>query len=156
MNELPRVPDAGNGLFRRVKVIKFPPLAEGDRDPEIKEAIKNEGAGILNWALAGLARLRARGRFDVPTCVKDATTDFQLNNDIPALFLQECCERESNSRIQSQVLYDAYHAWCEKSGHKPMSSTSLSVEWERLEFTRTRINGRSFWEGVELIIGVQV
>lgn len=48
MNELPRVPSANDGLFRRVKVIEIEPIPEGERDPEVKEVIKTEGAGILN------------------------------------------------------------------------------------------------------------
>jgi P4 family phage/plasmid primase-like protien len=150
MNELPRVPDAGNGLFRRVKVIKFPALAEKDRDPRIKEEIKKEGAGILNWALEGLRRLRARTYFDVPACVKDATTDFQKNNDIPAVFIAEKCVIGPDYRIQSQALYDAYRAWCEGNGHKSASSTSLAGEWERLGFSKYSSNGRVFWKGIGL------
>ena len=62
MNDMPRVPDAANGLFRRVKVIKFPPIPEKDRDPRIKEAIKTEGAGIVTRCLKACG---ACGRVDV-------------------------------------------------------------------------------------------
>ena len=48
MNELPRIPSANDGLFRRVKVVEIESIPEGERDPEIKERIKEEGAGILN------------------------------------------------------------------------------------------------------------
>jgi putative DNA primase/helicase len=73
MNELPRVPSANDGLFRRVKVIEIEPVPERERDPEVKKNIKGEGAGILNWALDGLERLRRRGRFEVPKSVRGAT-----------------------------------------------------------------------------------
>lgn len=99
MNDMPRVPDAGDGLFRRVKVIKFPKL-EADADPRVKETIETEGAGILNWALAGLARLRANHRFTIPPCVADATHDFQQTNDVPAVFVSECCRRRVVRGIQ--------------------------------------------------------
>lgn len=150
MNEMPRVPDAGNGLFRRVKVIKFPALEESKRDPDVKEAIKLEGAGILNWALKGLQRLRARGRFDIPACVKDATTDFQTNNDIPSLFVQECCLTGADLKTQSQLLYDSYKEWCLKTGHKAMSSTTIAPEWDRLGFTKYMSNGKVYWKGVTI------
>jgi len=76
MNELPRIAETSSGLFRRVKVVKFPELLASQRDPDLKEAIATEGAGILNWALDGLARLNDRKRFDIPHCVQDATADF--------------------------------------------------------------------------------
>lgn len=150
MNELPRVPDAGNGLFRRVRVIKFPALAESDRDPRLKEEIKKEGAGILNWAIEGLQRLRGRGRFVVPACVMDATADFQKNNDIPAVFVAERCITGLDFKIQAQVLHDEYRTWCDKTGHKAQSTTNMATEWERLGFTKYRSGGKSFWRGVGL------
>jgi putative DNA primase/helicase len=77
MNELPRVREAGNGLFRRVKVISFPGMADKDRDRKVKETIKLEGAGILNWALTGLRRLQARGQFAIPAEVQNDTEEFR-------------------------------------------------------------------------------
>ena len=149
MNELPRVPDAGNGLFRRVKVVKFPPLADTP-DPKVKEQIKQEGAGILNWALAGLARLRWRGRFEVPPCVETATAQFRSANDVPSLFVAECCLMGADHKVQSKLLYDEYKVWCEGNGHRPQSATSLAAEWERLGFERYRPGGITFYKGVGL------
>ena len=150
MNELPRVPDAGNGLFRRVKVIKFPNLAADKRDPTIKEKIKTEGAGILNWALEGLRRLRARGRFEVPASVQGATDRFQETNDIPAVFLADCCIIGAQYKIKSSVLYEKYGAWCLANGHKPKSSTAIVDDWERLGFERKKFPAGMFWLGVGL------
>jgi putative DNA primase/helicase len=149
MNELPRIGDAGNGLFRRVKVIKFPPL-QGPPDPRIKEAIKGEGAGVLNWALEGLARLRARGHFDIPACVRSATDDFQQTNDVPAVFVSECCEVGPNLKASASLLYNEYKDWCIANGHKPQSSTSLAAEWERLGFDKKHTMTGAVYEGVGL------
>lgn len=147
MNELPRVPDAGNGLFRRVKVIEFPKL-DCDPDPQIKDAIKAGGAGILNWALAGLARLRARGRFDVPASVKEATGEFQQANDVPAEFIRECCIVGPNHQIGAQALYEQYRVWCENTGHKAQSSTSIAQDWKRLGFKKARTRSGNTYQGV--------
>jgi len=149
MNELPRVGNAGNGLFRRVKVVRFPPLATTP-NPEVKKVIATEGAGILNWALVGLDRLRARGRFEIPPCVEDTTEKFQKTNDVPAEFVVEICNTGPNCKEQSGPLYTRYHDWCIATGHKPQSSTSMAAEWERLGFERYRADGKAFWRGVEL------
>lgn len=154
MNNLPRVNDANNGIMRRVKVIKFPNLDEDKRDPELKDKIMLEGAGILNWALEGLARLRLRGKFEIPRCVIEATKDFQEKNDIPALFLQEVSAKidlfDPHCRMQSQELYDRYNDWCRRNGHKPLSSTKLAEDWKRLGFERARIAGSTYWIGVQI------
>src|SRR3712207_4124182 len=100
MNELPRVPSANDGLFRRVKVIEIEPIPEAERDPEIKDTIKTEGAGILDWALDGLERLRRRGSFEVPAAVKDATARWREMNDVPAMFVAEECETGEGKSVR--------------------------------------------------------
>lgn len=155
MNEEPRVQNAGDGLFRRVQVVRFPPLELEERDPRIKKEVKKEGPGILNCALAGLIRLRERGRFEIPDCVKNATSEFQQNNDVAAVFVKECCIVDKKLSIQAQLLYNAYREWCERTGHKPMSSTSLANEWLRLGFTKSSSNGRNIWHGLGLIAAEQ-
>lgn len=157
MNELPRVSDPNSGLFRRVKVVKFPAIPESEREPALKEEIKNEGAGILNWALDGLARLRERGRFDVPKDVIDATEDFRQYNDIPAQFVAECCVTGASSegepyRVKSSQLYNAYKQWCVETGHKYQSSTSVAKDWERLGFYKQRKNDGVYWFKIGLSV----
>jgi len=61
---------------------------------------------------------------------------FERQNDVPALFVAECCHIGGQYSTQSQVLYNAYQAWCAANGHKPQSSTSVANEWQRLRFER--------------------
>jgi len=150
MNELPRVADANSGLFRRVKVVTFPALAENERDPKIKRAIETEGAGILNWALEGLWRLKKRGHFEVPAGVEDATKQFRENNDVPALFVEDRCIQGADLKVQASQLYTEYKEWCLENGHRPMSSTRLADDWARLGFEKTASNGRRFYRGLAL------
>jgi putative DNA primase/helicase len=150
MNDLPRVADANSGLFRRVKVVKFPQLPAGERDPEIKRDIEGEGAGILNWALDGLDRLQKRGRFDVPGAVEEATVQFRENNDVPALFVADRCVVGSASREKAGELYSEYRQWCEDNGHRAQSSTRLADDWQRLGFERYRAKGSTFYRGVRV------
>ncbi len=158
LNELPRVGSDGVGLFRRVKVVKLPPIPEAERDPNVKEQVKQEGAGILNWALEGLARLRQRGRFEIPQVVKEATDHFRETNDIPAVFVAECCKTGVNEttkkpyRAQSSLLYGAYAQWCKDNGHKPQSATSIADDWLRLGFEKKPANGRVWWHGVGMVV----
>ena len=154
MNNLPRVNDANNGLMRRVKIIKFPTLEETARDPELKEKIMQEGAGILNWALIGLDRLLLRGGFAIPKSILDATREFQEKNDIPALFLQDVNATidltDPKCREQSQALYDRYNEWCRRNNHKPLSNVKVADEWRRLGFEKVKIHGVYYWQGVQI------
>jgi putative DNA primase/helicase len=150
MNELPRVADANSGLFRRVKVVKFPSLPANERDPEIKNDIEEEGAGILNWALEGLDRLRKRGRFEIPGEVEEATTQFREKNDVPALFVADRCVVEADAKEKASQLYSEYKHWCEDNGHRAQSSTRLSDDWIRIGFERYRAKGSTYYRGVRV------
>ncbi len=158
MNELPRVSDPNSGIFRRVKVVTFPAIPEAQKDPALKEAIKTEGAGILNWALDGLARLRTRGGFEIPQAVKEATQSFKDGNDIPARFVEEVCKIGDDPttgqpyRVQTGDLYNAYRGWCDRNGHKPKSSTAIAEDWRRMGFSKYRPGGVVYWQWVGLIV----
>jgi len=148
MNDLPRVQSSGDGIFRRVKVIKFPALAEGSRNTEVKERIKLEGSGILNWAIEGLLRLRERGRFEFPAEVINATEEFKDNNDVELNFLHDTGDLDLNDPalwIQTTELYNYYAAWCKTNGHKAKSSTHVASDWKRLGLEKYAKNGKNFW-----------
>lgn len=147
MNELPRVDDKGAGIFRRVKLVHFPAIAEAARDPQIKEQIQQSGMAIINWSLVGLRRLLERGRFEVPSVVNAATELYRINNDLPRMFVEECCELDSSAKIQAKTLYEFYTEWCKETGHKPLSSSRLSEEMQRLGFHKVKI-GNVYYRGL--------
>ena len=150
MNELPRIPSGAEGLFRRVQVVEFPAIAEEDRDPTVKEGIKGEGAGILNWALEGLRRLRGRGGFKVAGKIKDATTEFKEHNDPVKQFVEEQCETGAGCEIRSSELYKKYKWWCEETSHRPRNSTNIVEDWKRLGFRKKERKDGNYWLGVTM------
>lgn len=147
MNELPRIDERGVGLFRRVKLIHFPAIPTNQRDPRVKEAIAASGMAIANWALVGLKRLQQRGRFEIPSTVDEATEQYRVTNDVPQLFLNDCCE--PGDQIQSSVLYSAYFKWCNLNGHRPVSSTRFADELTRIGLTKLKTNV-VYWRGIRL------
>jgi putative DNA primase/helicase len=156
MNSLPVIHSTNDGLFRRVKIVKFPSLEENKRDPYLKERIKNEGPGIFNWALEGLLRLRNNKVFSIPDCVIAATSEYKKNSDIPSEFISDCCIVGPKKKIQSQILYDSYKEWCLKNGHKSLSITLAAREWERLGFHKYATDGKKFWRGVEMRVAPSI
>lgn len=152
MNNLPTVTDVTDGIFRRVKIIEFMPR-EGDVIPEIKEEIAREGAGILNWALEGLARLQHRLSFEIPESVSAASANYERNSDYTALFISECCELDKEYREKSGTLFSRYKEWAadirlERTMVK--SLVALAEDWRRLGFHRVESSGYTYWEGIRL------
>lgn len=149
MNDLPRIGNTTSGIFRRIKIVEFPPL-EGEPDPEVKRWVKEEGAGILNWALAGLRQLRKRDGFYFPPSVLAATEAFEHSNDLPSQFVEERCITGPDQRTASGNLYSNYREWAIENGHYPTSSNRVNDDWVRLGFTQIKNRGRRFWVGVAL------
>lgn len=166
MNSLPNLFDADNGLFRRVKVLEIgKSIPEDQRDPNIIGAIRSEGAGIINWALDGLARLNERDRFQYPRSVIEATESYKQENDLPGRFLEERCERAPSEqlfftdeyKVYAGQLTDSFNAWAK--GHGDWSTKTLKKEWERLDLKQNKdSNGKPkrdkhgiAWYGVKLV-----
>jgi putative DNA primase/helicase len=150
MNELPRISSANDGIFRRVKLLKMTPIPPEERDPEVKERVRTEGAGILNWSLDGLDRLRGRGGFQIPASMQAAVEHWRESNDTAAMFVEEACGTGPNLWASAGELYDAYRRWCEGNGYKAKSRNRVAEDWERLGFTRTKVKGVYRWNGVRV------
>jgi len=66
-NETPVFNDASAAISSRLVLIKTTQSFQGREDFGLKDKLERELPGIMNWALDGLASLRRRGRFVVPT-----------------------------------------------------------------------------------------
>jgi putative DNA primase/helicase len=117
-NELPRLPDASGALASRFITLTLQHSFYGKEDRGLKEKLRSELPGILNWALEGLRRLQERGRFDPPSSSLDT---FQYMEDLSSpvgAFVRDKCEVRADARIEKADLYDAYKRYCEAQGDK--------------------------------------
>jgi P4 family phage/plasmid primase-like protien len=151
MNELPQVRNPSAGIFRRAQVVPFPALKDKG-NPLVKRAIKQEGSGILNWALDGLDRLSAQLWFTISEEMREATDGFKAGNDVPAAFIEAECKTDNPERREpSGLLYQKYREWCLDNGYKPLAVNRIGLEWERLGIERVKINGKTYYKGVQLL-----
>jgi putative DNA primase/helicase len=72
--------------------------------------------GILNWAVAGLDRLNARGRFEEwPESFEIKRLMLRESNLIVA-FIDSECELKSGVSVDKMTLWHAYRDWCAAQG----------------------------------------
>lgn len=151
MNRLPAMPDSESGFWRRVKVVKFPKMPnEIEIDTGLKQRIQGEGAGILNWALDGLDRLTARGRFLVPKSISGATSEYQASCDIIGMFVTECLQIGPNLQVGRADLYRAFKTWCNENSLKPLTAPDANAAFEQKFGEPKVIRGNWFWTGCDL------
>lgn len=133
-NHLPAVTDHSTGFWRRWDIIPFgATVPEGERDPELgKRIIANELAGVLNWALEGLLRLLARGRFDpvVPEAMRRAMLDAKVETNSVLAWAEECDVTVGVACLALKAdVFRHYREWCSENALQTLGSVQF---WKRL------------------------
>jgi putative DNA primase/helicase len=154
-NHKPTIKGSDHAIWRRIRLVPFTvTIPEQERDPKLREKLRAELPGILNWALEGCLAWQREGLGEPPE-VKDATAEYREDMDTLAPFITERCETFPDSRGGSTELYKAYATWSGANGEKPMSQTSFSLRLNERGFERKRSggNGNRVWFGIGLATG---
>jgi putative DNA primase/helicase len=149
-NGLPAIRDQTHGFWRKFCIVKFErQFSEDEKDVTLtKKIIEGELAGVLNWALDGLASLMARGRFpDLPQKMAEAQDSGKKEtNSVLGFVSDKEIECEEGASISKEAVYSEYQSWCKNNGIAPVNSHRF---WSRihelfpmLEETQPRIDGR--------------
>jgi putative DNA primase/helicase len=119
VNELPQLPDHSQALEPRLLVLDFGKCFVGCEDRTLKLRLPREAAGIANWSLRGLQRLRERGVFTEPDSTKRTLEEFRRVTSPVVQFVEEACIREKDAEVAKPDLYDAWTGWCREKGIQP-------------------------------------
>lgn len=115
-NELPRLSDSSGALASRFIVLTMSTSFYGRENPTLTDELVDEMPGIFNWAVDGLERLRARGRFLQPESSSEAIRELEdLGSPIGA-FIRDECETGPQAEVPCDALYSAWKSWCESAG----------------------------------------
>lgn len=132
-NHIPAVKDQSNGFWRRFDIVPFSvEIPASERDPLLADHIvKHELTGVLNWALEGLQRLLARGRFDTaPAAMKAAAQAARTEtNSVHAWVNNVGIERTLTTDTSKADVYTDYAVWCRGNNMGVVASPKF---WKRL------------------------
>jgi len=105
-----------------------PQKGTGDPDLDAKLQTPEELSGLLNIALAGLARLRANGwKFSYDKTVEDVEVMYKRNaNPVYAFLIDECEPGEATDYIEKTLFYNAFRNYAQAHGIRPLSSKKFS------------------------------
>jgi putative DNA primase/helicase len=110
-NDTPSFTDASGALATRMIHIRMFESFVGKEDHGLTARLLAELPGILNWALEGLDRLTARGRFIVPQASQDVDRDVREIAQPVVAFVEEMCTLETGAEILLDDLYAAWRVW---------------------------------------------
>lgn len=126
-NETPRLINRSGALANRMVHIRFNVSFAGREDIGLEDRLLAELPGILNWALAGLDRLTAEGRFTTPDSHTAVDARFREYADPDADFLEQCCVLGEDLKVPQEELHGVYRAWCQRMGRDRDSTDVTSL-----------------------------
>jgi putative DNA primase/helicase len=110
MNRLPAIPDDTEGIWRRLRSIRFLVSFRGREDPRLAETLRGEAEGILAWAARGAREWYAEGLGTAPSIEEDVTA-YRIRENPLFAFITERLVHEFGATVpQSEVLTD-YAEW---------------------------------------------
>jgi P4 family phage/plasmid primase-like protien len=136
-NVLPRFADRSNGIWRRMLILPFSQVVPEEKrnrrylDPEWWIA-SGELPGVFLWALEGLRRLRARGRFNEPIECRVIREEYKRDSNPAGVFLLDNCTADITATTPGNVLFKAYSAHVKEQGQHPLSEPMFAREVKRL------------------------
>lgn len=155
VNHKPKVNDNSYAFWRRVLLIPFnKQFKDNIRDNKLKEKLLNELPGILNWAVKGCFNWQKSG-LNISENVRNATNDYQNENDYLKQFLNDCTVENENSNVESQVLHKAYLNWAKRNNEPELTSTMFGRKLKEIGIEKAKDNKtrRIIYNGLEIING---
>ncbi len=117
-NELLRLADASGALASRFILLILRESFYGREDKDLTSKLLDELPGILNWAIAGWARLASFGRFRQPAAGTEAVDQLEdLSSPIGA-FVRERCEIGAAYSVSVGDVFNAWTGWCMTQGRE--------------------------------------
>lgn len=153
-NELPKLKDASGALAGRFLILRLTESFYGREDPGLTDRLFQELPGILNWAIAGWRRLKARGHFHMPSAVQDTVQDIEHLSSPVTEFVREQCVVGSEYRVDIDQLFEAWRSWCaadrrECTGNRQTFGRDLAAAVPGIQTRRGTANVR-FYQGLSL------
>jgi putative DNA primase/helicase len=158
-NHLPKFNSDDNAIWRRVKPIHFAvEFGKEGRDEVMdigRRLVAEEGPGILNWILAGVAAYRDHG-LEEPEMLRAGVTAYQAESDPVARFIDQAVDDtvlmiDPDSRVEARQLYAWFTAWCADEGIRyPLNSNRFGRRMTVLGYERVRdsTGTKRMWQGL--------
>ncbi len=152
-NQRPDFKDTSNGLWRRMLLVSLRlsiPYEAQDRD--LTRKLEGELAGTLNWALAGLQRLREQGKFTHSNQSEEAVASYKRSSNPVGLFLREFYG-EGTGEEDTTAVYSTYAKWANENGYPVQNSGVVGQQVKKLfpsvQKFRYKATGISVYQGLQ-------
>jgi putative DNA primase/helicase len=152
-NHKPTITGTDFAVWRRIKLVPFTvTIPEEEKDKALPQKLEAELPGILAWAVRGCLDWQQHGLGE-PDEVRQATAEYQAEQDTLARFLTEGCFLHAEARVKASTLFEVYQNW---SGDKVMTQCAFGKRLREKGYVDKRgTGGAYFWHGIGLDAGTR-
>lgn len=139
-NGLPRTEDRTHGFFRRFAPIEFSVTIPPEKqDPKLKNKIKNELSGVLNWVVGGV-QIFVQNGYQLPEYKRgeEIVAQYKLESDSVLLFLDEEEIKAGTEPVLFDTLYRNYKSFAIEGGYGIASKKTVSKSLKDEGFKKKR------------------
>lgn len=162
-NNLPYSKDKSYGLIRKMTILPFEKtFTDEQKDPNLKGKLMKEGAGILNFALKGLERLRKNSYcFTKSKKVQQLANQYSQMINPLQVFVEDMIEANPESKLMNKDLKAGFVDWCQREGHNGLSNMSNQqltikvkevLKEQEIKFETSKSGGERLIKGICLKI----
>ena len=119
-------------MWDRMVLVPFTQRIRGQQKEvlDYDKVLCREMPGILNYALAGLAKLRRLGRFPEPELCRQAKAEHRERCDTELSWLKDNMCQESGAYTELKAAYKAYREYLMENGmHQRTCQTFQDAVW---------------------------
>jgi len=152
--------------LRRLVVLSFKQPSHEQHFGKMAELIlKTESSGILNWLLAGRAKLlKDKLQLTMTREQKARAATLLLASDSPSAFVRSALVKKKDSELGVVDLYEHYQEWCRRNNVRPFASRAFTVSAKaeieiglglkyRHDLEGANGKARRGWKGLALVEG---
>ncbi|HDR4948971.1 TPA: DNA primase [Bacillus cereus] len=149
-NHKPIIRGTDDGIWRRLAIIPFTvQIPKAQVDKRLKHKLRREVRAILHWAVEGYIKWRKDG-LQEPQVIQDQREEYRTEMDPIEAFIEECCEREVQGKVQAKTLYQIYRDWASENGQYMMSNTKFGREMGK-KFHKSKGSDGNYYTGIQLL-----
>lgn len=157
-NHLPKVGSIDLGTWRRIVKVPFGTKVSEAGRKVIKDYAgvlqREEGGSIMAWIIEGAVRFWANEqKLSEPRAVKEATLEYQANENWIENFIQECCERGPGPSFTAKAgeLYTRYTNWAKESNEYIRRNLDFANALRKEGFSRMERAAGNYWQGLRIL-----
>ncbi len=152
-NHLPNVTDYDAGIWRRLTVIPFEAVIEGNGD--IKDyttyLVDSAGEAVLQWMIDGAQKVIAnQEKIKPPKRVLEATNAYKSESDWVSDFIEETCTIAPGIKARAADLYAAYRQYCDQHGERARNRKTFKEAMIIKGIKHFRNKTGAFYNGISL------